>query len=62
MTGWLRLTHFQALLLFALFISIGFGFLGRRRPLDRFKYMLWSFILFLLVGIAIGWAMFPFSR
>jgi hypothetical protein len=58
----LHFTHFQAMLLFALVISVAFGFLSRRRPLDRVKYMLWSLFLFLLVGIGIGWAMYPFSR
>ena len=56
------LTHFQAFLLFAVVISVAFGFLGRRRPKDRVKYILWSLFLFLLVGIGVGWAMFPFSR
>ena len=54
--------HFQAMLLFALVISVAFGFLSRRRPLDRVTYMLWSLFLFLLVGIGIGWVMYPFSR
>jgi len=58
----LELNHFQALLLFAVVISVAFGFLGRRRPKDRVKYILWSLFLFLLVGIGVGWAMFPFSR
>lgn len=58
----LVLTHFQAFLLFAAVISVAFGFLGRRQPADRIKYILWSFFLFLLVGIGIGWAMYPFSR
>ena len=57
-----ELTHFQALLLFAVVISIAFGFLGRRRPKDRMRYILWSLLLFLMVGIGIGWAMFPISR
>jgi hypothetical protein len=56
------LNHLQAFLLFAAVISVAFGFLGRRNPSDRMKYILWSFFLFLLVGIGIGWAMFPFSR
>jgi hypothetical protein len=56
------LNHFQAFLLFAAVISVAFGFLGRRNPSDRVKYILWSFFLFLLVGIGIAWAMFPFSR
>jgi hypothetical protein len=56
------LSHFQAFLFFAAVISVSFGFLGRRRPGDRLKYILWSFFLFLLVGIGIGWVMYPFSR
>jgi cytochrome bd-type quinol oxidase subunit 2 len=56
------LSHFQAFLLFAAVISVSFGFLGRRQPKERLKYVLWSFFLFLLVGIGIGWAMYPFSR
>jgi cytochrome bd-type quinol oxidase subunit 2 len=55
-------THWQAFLFFAAVISVAFGFLGRRQPKDRVKYIVWSFILFLLVGIGIGWAMYPFSR
>jgi hypothetical protein len=58
----ITLTHLQAFLLFAAVISIAFGFLGRRQPRDRIKYILWSFFLFLLVGIGIGWAMYPFSH
>jgi len=58
----LKLSHLQAMLLFALVISILFGFLSRRKPLDRVKYILWSLFLFLVIGVAIGWAMYPFSR
>jgi hypothetical protein len=58
----LHLSHFQAMLLFALVISAAFGFLSRRPPLERLKYILWSLSLFLLIGIGIGWLMYPFSR
>jgi NhaP-type Na+/H+ or K+/H+ antiporter len=58
----LHLSHFQAMLLFALVISVAFGFLSRRPTLDRLKYILWSLGLFLLIGIGIGWVMYPFSR
>ena len=58
----LKLSHLQAMVLFALVISVAFGFLSRRRPLDRVKYILWSLLLFLLVGVGIAWAMYPFSR
>jgi cytochrome bd-type quinol oxidase subunit 2 len=57
-----NLSHLQAMLLFALVISIAFGFLSRRQPLDRVKYIVWSLFLFLLIGVGIGWAMYPFSR
>jgi hypothetical protein len=62
MKGGLVLSHFQALLIFAAVVSVAFGFLGRRRPKDRIRYILWSFFLFLVVGIGIAWLMFPFSR
>ena len=58
----LYLSHFQAMLLFALVISVAFGFLSRRPPLERLKYILWSFGLFLAIGIGIGWLMYPFSH
>jgi hypothetical protein len=57
-----KLTHLQAMLLFALVISIAFGFLGKRKPADRVKYIAWTLFLFLLVGVGIGWAMYPFSH
>ena len=58
----LKLSHFQAMLLFALLISIVFGFLSRRQPIERVKYVIWSLLLFLVIGVGIGWAMYPFSR
>ena len=57
-----KLTHLQALVIFALVISVAFGFLGRRQPREQVKYILWTLLLFLLVGVGIGWAMYPFSR
>lgn len=55
-------THLQSMLLFALIISLAFGTLGRRRPVERIKYAAWSFLLFILVAIVIGWVMYPFSN
>ena len=57
-----KLTHLQALVIFALVVSVAFGFLGRRQPKERVKYILWTLLLFLLVGVGIGWAMYPFSH
>ncbi len=56
------LSHFQSMTLFALLISVAFGFLSRRRTNERVKYIIWSLFLFLLIGVGIGWAMYPFSR
>ncbi len=50
------------MLLFALAISVAFGFLGRRRPAERARFIAWSFLVFLGVGIAVGWLMYPFSK
>ena len=58
----LHFSHFQSLLLFALIISLAFGTLGRRKPIERVKYAAWSFVMFVLVGIALGWLMYPFSK
>jgi cytochrome bd-type quinol oxidase subunit 2 len=57
-----KLGHLQSMLLFAVLISVAFGFLSRRRPIERVKYMVWSLFLFLLIGVGIGWAMYPFSH
>jgi uncharacterized membrane protein len=57
-----KISHLQSMLLFAVLISIAFGFLSRRQPIERIKYIVWSLFLFLLIGVGIGWAMYPFSR
>ncbi|MBZ5697465.1 MAG: hypothetical protein LAN18_02845 [Acidobacteriia bacterium] len=56
------LTHFQALLFFALVVSVTFAFLSKRGAAERVEYVLWVFLAFLLVAIGIGWLMYPFSR
>lgn len=57
-----RLSHLQAMVIFALVVSVAFGFLSRRSSFERAKYIVWSLFLFLLIGVGIGWAMYPFSR
>ena len=56
------LTHFGALVFFALVVSITFAFLSKRDVMERLKYTLWAFLAFLLVAIGIGWLMYPFSQ
>ena len=54
-----QLSHLQAMFLFALGISIAFGFLSRRPPLERLKYVGWSLLLFLLSGIELAQCCVP---
>lgn len=56
----LELSHLQAMSLFALFTSLVFTFLSKRSWRERGKYFLWCFFLFLLVGVGLGWLMYPF--
>ncbi len=58
----MNLSHFQAMLLFAFVISVAFAFLTKRRLGERIRYALWAFLAFLIVGVAIGWLMYPFSH
>ena len=57
-----HLSHLQAMVIFALAVSVAFGFLSRRGAHKRARYILWSFFLFMTIGIGIGWLMYPFSR
>jgi hypothetical protein len=56
------LNHFQAMLEFAFFVSVAFGFLTKRALSERATYILWAFVAFVLVAIGLGWVMYPFSR
>jgi len=56
------LTHFGAMVFFALVVSITFAFLSKHSMIERAKYTLWAFFAFLLVAIGIGWLMYPFSQ
>jgi len=56
------LNHFQSLLVFALCVSVVLACLTKRGTAGRMKSALWSFFLFIAVGIALAWLMYPFSR
>jgi hypothetical protein len=57
-----NLTHFGAMLFFALVVSLTFAFLSKRGIAERMKYTVWAFLAFLLVAVGIGWLMYPFSQ
>jgi hypothetical protein len=45
-----------------LLVSIALGTLARRDARGSIQYAAWSFALFVGVGLAIAWLMYPFSR
>jgi hypothetical protein len=61
-TDLLRLSHFAAMLLFALLVSIALGCLTQRTASGWLKYTLWSFALFVVIGVGVAWLMCPISR
>ncbi len=58
----LELSHFQALTFFSFLTSVVFAFLTKQSRRDRLRYFLWSFGVFMLVGLGLGWLMYPFPR
>jgi len=57
-----HISHFQAMMIFALLVSVALASLGRHSAAQRIKYALWSFALFLALGVGLAWLMYPFSR
>jgi hypothetical protein len=57
-----HLSHFPAMVIFALLVSVAFACFGRRTLVGRIKYALLSLALFLAIGVGIAWLMYPFSR
>jgi multidrug transporter EmrE-like cation transporter len=54
--------HFQALVLFALAVSVAFALLSRQTTREQIGYAVWAFLGFVAVAVGIGWLMYPFSR
>jgi bacteriorhodopsin len=55
-------SHFGAMLLFALFVSIALGCLTQRTVRDWTRYVLRSFTMFVVIGVVVVWLMYPISR
>lgn len=56
------MSHFAAMLAFALLVSVALGCLTRQTTAERIRYALRAFLLFVVVGVGIAWLMYPFSR
>ncbi len=55
----MRLSHFQALIIFALLVSTVFALITKSTPREQFRYGVFVFVSFLIVALAVGWIMFP---
>ena len=56
------MSHFWAMISFAALVSTALACLTRRSAIERIKYVLWSFFLFISIGVGVAWLMYPFSR
>ena len=56
------MSHFPALLLCALLISVALAALSQPTAGKRFSRALLYFALFMVISVAIGWLMYPFSH
>lgn len=53
----MKLSHFEAALLFSLFTSVVLGVVTKRTDRDRLQYGLYTFVCFLVALFGIGWLM-----
>ena len=56
------MTHFTAVLLFALFASVVFGITQREAPKRMLRYGIYCFVLFAGSAIVLSWVMFLIAR
>jgi hypothetical protein len=57
-----HVSHFAAMLLFALLVSMGLACLTRKTWAERARYAVRTFLLFIVIGAGIAWLMFPLSK
>jgi uncharacterized membrane protein YfcA len=55
-------SHFAAVVLFALFVSIVFGVTQRETPQRMIRYAIYCFILFVGSAVVLSWLMFLIAR
>ena len=55
----MRLSHFEALLAFALVVSTVFALITKNEPREQLRYGVFVFFSFLAVALAVGWIMYP---
>jgi hypothetical protein len=55
-------SHYTAVLLFALFVSVVFGITMRNTPSRMLRFGAWCFALFAGSAIVLSWVMFLIAR
>ena len=53
------LSHFTALVIFAVIVSTVFAIITKNEPREQFRYGVFVFLSFLAVAIVVGWIMYP---
>lgn len=54
----MKLSHFEAAFLFALFTSVVLGIVTKRTDRERVQYGVYTFVCFLVALFGIGWLMY----
>ena len=54
------ISHFTALLVFALIVSVVFAGINKTTVREQLRYGAFVFIAFLAVAVVVGWMMYPF--
>ena len=55
----MSLSHFEALIIFAVVVSTVFALITKNTPREQFRYGIFVFLSFLAVAFAVGWIMYP---
>ncbi len=50
--------HFLIMILFAAFVAVVFGIVGREKPFERFTYGTKIFAEFVGIGLALAWVLY----
>jgi hypothetical protein len=53
------LTHFTALVIFAVIVSTVFAIITKNEPREQLRYGVFVFLSFLAVAFVVGWIMYP---
>ena len=53
------LSHFSALVIFAVIVSTVFALITKNEPQEQFRYGVFVFLSFLAVAFVVGWIMYP---